>query len=132
VAANWEEEGDPGFVSISGTADPFDFGVFDFHLQTTSPCIDSGGFLTLTTSAGTDSTTLEVEDAGYFTDGNDLVAGDMIQLQGHTTAVMITDVDHSTNTLTLASALSWDAGTGVGPPYFGTSPDQGVHEHEPP
>jgi hypothetical protein len=131
VSDNWEEAGDPGFLSIAGTADPFDFDLFDFHLQATSPCIDSGGFLTWTTSAGTDGTTLVVEDAGYFTDGNGLVEGDMIQLEGQGAAVTVTDVDYATSTLVVATPLSWAAGTGVSLPYFGARPDQGAYEHEP-
>ncbi|MCC7386769.1 MAG: right-handed parallel beta-helix repeat-containing protein [Deltaproteobacteria bacterium] len=128
VADNWEEAGDPGFVSISGTPDPFDFGVFDFHLAPGSPCIDHGGFLTTTTGAGTDATTLVVEDAGYFTDGAGVVAGDMIQLEGQAVAVTITRVDHATNTLTVDAPLTWTTGTGVSQPYAGARPDQGAYE----
>jgi hypothetical protein len=131
VADNWEEAGDPGFVSISGTADPFDFGVFDFHLQAGSPCIDNGGFLTRTTNSGTDSTVLAVEDAGYVADGGGLVEGDMIQLEGQESAVTITGVDYGASTITVDTPLSWAEGTGVGLPYFGAAPDQGAHEREP-
>jgi hypothetical protein len=131
VQGNWEEEGDPGFVSISGTADPFNFSVFDFHLQAGSPCVDTGVFLTRTTGAGTDSTTLAVEQAGYFTDGNGLVEGDMIQLEGQATAVTVSDVDYAANTLTVDTPLSWASGTGVGLPYHGGGPDRGPFEREP-
>jgi len=131
VENNWEEEGDPGFVSISGTADPFDFAVFDFHLQAGSPCVDSGGYLTRTTNDAADGTELSVEEAGYFTDGNALVEGDMIQIEGRERAVTITDVDYETGTITIDTALSWTAGTGVGLPYFGAGPDQGACEREP-
>ena len=129
VSDNWEEEGDPGFVSVSGTPDPTDFTLYDFRLQGSSPCIDGGGFLTVTTSPGTDSTTLEVEDPGYFTDGEGLVSGDMIQLEGQDIAVLVTDVDHAAGTLTLDTPLTWTEGTGVGLPYFGSGPDQGAHEY---
>jgi hypothetical protein len=131
VAGNREEEGDPLFVSTAGTPDPSDFTVYDFHLQSTSHCIDGGGFLTVTTSEGTDSTSLEVEDSGYFTDGEGLVSGDMIQLEGQDTAVLVTAVDHSTSTLTLGTPLTWTEGTGVSLPYSGSGPDQGVHEYTP-
>jgi hypothetical protein len=131
VAGNWEEAGDPAFSSIAGEADPFDFEVFDFHLQAASPCVDNGVFLTHTVGAGADSTVLTVEDAGYFTDGDDLVEGDMIQLEGQAAAVVITDVDYDAGTITVDSPLSWDDGAGVGLPYFGAAPDQGAHEWEP-
>lgn len=129
VSDNWEEEGDPGFVSVSGVADPIDFDVFDFHLQETSPCIDNGGFLTRTTAAGSDATTIAVEDAGYFSDGKGLVEGDLVQLEGQPVALLVTAVDVQANTLTIASPASWEAGIGVSLPYFGAAPDQGVHEH---
>ena len=128
VASNWEEAGDPGFASISGTPDPLDFGVFDFHLQTGSPCIDAGGFLTTTANDGTDATVLVVEDAGYFTDGAGLVEGDMIQLEGQDVAVTITGIDYAAGTLTVDTPLTWSAGTGVSLPYFGARPDQGAYE----
>jgi len=131
VDGNWDEQGDPGFVDISGTADPLDFGVFDFHLQATSPCVDNGAFLTVTTNAGQGSTVLEVEDAGYFTDGWGLVEGDMIQLEGHTQAATITAIDYQARTLTVDAPLDWAVGTGVSLPYFGARPDQGVYEREP-
>jgi hypothetical protein len=128
VATNWEEEGDPGFVSISGTADPFDFGVFDFHLATGSPCIDAGGYLTLTSDDGADATVIGVEDTGYFSDGEGLVGGDMIQLEGQDIAVTVTGVDDDAGTLTVDTPLTWTAGTGVGLPYFGSAPDLGAFE----
>jgi hypothetical protein len=131
VAGNWEEEGDPGFVDISGTADPFDFDVFDFRLQASSPCVDGGVFLTETTNAAQDATVLEVDNAGYFTDGFGLIEGDMIQLEGQDVAVVITGIDYDANTITVDVPLSWEAGTGVGLPYFGSSPDQGMQEHGP-
>ncbi len=131
VAGNWLHEGDPGFVSISGQADPADFGVYDFRLLPTSPCRDNGAYLTRTTNAGSDDTVLEVENAGYFIDGHSVVEGDMIQLEGQSTAVVISSVDYAANTLTLASPLTWEASTGVALPYFGAAPDQGAFERVP-
>jgi hypothetical protein len=128
VADNWEEEGDPGFVSIEGPPDPLDFGVFDFHLRADSPCIDGGGFLTRTANSGTDAAVLLVEDAKYFTDGKGLVEGDMIQLEGQDEAVVLTAVDYAANTLTVDTPLTWVPGTGVSLPYFGARPDQGAYE----
>lgn len=131
VAGNWEEEGDPGFVSISGQPDPFDFEIFDFHLTDGSPCIDHGVFLAQATNAGQDSTALVVDAAGYFTTGNGLMGADMVQLEGHATAVTIATIDYLTNTITLETPLTWAAGTGVAQPYLGSGPDQGAYELEP-
>jgi len=131
VADNWEEEGNPRFADLTGQADPFDFEVFDFHLRADSPCIDNGGFLTKTVGAGVNSTELRVDDAGYFSDGNGVAGGDIIQLEQQSVTVLITAVDCASNTITLATPLSWETGTGVALPYFGLRPDQGAFEAGP-
>lgn len=131
VANNWEHQGDPLFASVSGQPDPADFLAYDFHLQGGSPCLDYGGFLTLATNAGQDSTGLQVENAGYFSDGHGVVEGDMIQLEGQTVAVVITDIDYAAQSITVSAPLTWEVGTGVGLPYLGAAPDQGVYEHAP-
>lgn len=128
VGGNWEEGGDPGFVAAEGVPDPSDFGFYDFHLRAGSPCIDAGEFLTRTTNAGTGATVLAVEDSGYFSDGEGLVAGDLIQLEGQDRAVRVAAVDHAARTLTLAEPLTWTAGTGVALPYAGARPDPGMYE----
>jgi len=128
VADNWEEQGDPGFVDLTGQADPFDFTVFDFHLQPGSDCVDHGGFLTTATNSGDNRTSLQVDDAGYFSDGRGVVAGDIIQFEGQTATATISAIDYGTNTITLQTPLSWQAGTGVSLPYSGEKPDQGAYE----
>jgi hypothetical protein len=128
VAGNREEGGDPGFLGIPATPDPFDLEAFDFRLGSDSPCIDAGVFLTRTVGAGADDTVIAVEDAGYFSDGKGLVAGDMIQLDGSTVVVTVTAVDYDANTIDVDAPLTWAAGTGVALPYAGTAPDQGAHE----
>lgn len=129
LSDNWLEQGDPGFVDLNGPADPFDFSVFDFHLLPDSPCVDNGGFLTLTTNSGNNSTSLQVKDAGYFSDGRGVVAGDIIQLEGQTATAAISAIDYGTNAISLQTPLSWDAGTGVSLPYSGQKPDQGAYEN---
>jgi len=128
VADNWLEEGDPGFVAATGDPDPFDLSALDFRLRADSPCVDRGGFLTEAVEDGQASTTLRVEDAGYFIDGYGIVEPDLIQLEGQTRAVAIAAVDYDTDTLTLAEPLTWSAGDGVSLPYHGARPDQGLHE----
>jgi len=130
VADNWLEQGDPNFVAAIGDPDPFDFTALDFHLQSNSACIDGGGFLTQATNDSQDGTTLQVADAGYFFDGYGIVEPDMIQIEGETAAAPIASVDYATNTITLAEPLNWSAGDGVGLPYHGTQPDQGVYEYQ--
>ena len=129
VAGNWQHAGDPGFLSVSGTPDPADFGSYDFRLHHTSPCIENGEFLTTTTNAGQGATGLEVENAGYFTDGHGVVEGDLIMLEGQFMPAVVIAVDYATNTLTLNTPLTWEAGTGVALAFHGTAPDQGAYEH---
>lgn len=129
VSANRIEPEDPLFVDVSGNPGPFDFDVYDFRLTTSSPCIDGGEFLTVTTGAGQASTTLAVEDAGYFSDGNGVMPGDLIQLEGQITVARIVSIDYGANTLTLDTPLTWQAGTGVAQPYAGARPDPGAFEY---
>jgi hypothetical protein len=104
-------------------------GARDFHLQSASPMIDAGTFLTRTAGAGS-GTSLVVTDASYFMDGFGIPGevGDMVQLQGQSQAARVVRVDYATNTLTLDRSLSWAAGVGVGLPYGGTAPDLGMYE----
>ncbi|MBN1605610.1 MAG: hypothetical protein JW940_03215, partial [Polyangiaceae bacterium] len=119
VANNWLEQGDPRFVAAAGDPDPFDFEALDFRLQADSPCIDHGGFLTVATNDGKDSTTLEVDDADYFFDGYGIVEPDRVQLEGQTRTVAISAVDYLARTITLAEPLTWSSGDGVSLPYRG-------------
>ncbi|MFC1609950.1 MopE-related protein [Myxococcota bacterium] len=129
VANNWEEEGNPGFLTATGDPDPFDFAALELQLADGSPCINNGGFLTQATNAGDNSTDLQVIDAGYFFDGYDIVEPDMIQLEGQTVAVPIDAINYATNHITLAEPLSWNPDDGVSLPYHGVLPDQGIHEY---
>ncbi len=101
----------------------------NFNLQPDSPMIDAGSYLTKTTSAGS-GTTMQVEDAKYFYDGNNIQGeqGDMIQLENGGTA-RITNINYATNTLTLDTSLTWDIGEGVSLKYKGLAPDIGAYEY---
>jgi hypothetical protein len=102
----------------------------DFHLQSGSPLIDAGGFLTTTAETKTESTSMRVQDATYFFDGYGIAGeqGDLVQLQGGTTTARIVSVDYGTNTLTLDRPLSWSAGQGVSLQFGGSAPDVGAFE----
>src|SRR5439155_7051113 len=99
----------------------------NFTLQSTSSAIDAGTFLTTTVGSGS-GTTLTVADAGFFTDGFGLVAGDMIQV-GSNSPVQITSINYGTNAITVARSISWSNGQGVSLPYSGARPDMGAHEN---
>lgn len=137
LANNWLEEGDPKFVNISGTPDPTNKTQFDFHLQSNSPCINKGGFLTTITSSSGSGTSFTVEDAGYFFDGWTMAAniptatisGDIIQLQDQTATATITNVNYSTKTITVNTSLTWTNGQGISLAYGGSAPDIGAYEY---
>jgi len=112
----------PGFIDAAG---------YNFNLSAASPMVDAGAFLTDTAGAGS-GTLMQVVDAGYFYDGFDIPGevGDVIQLDEQTATARIVDIDYSTNTLTLATSLSWSDGQGVSLAYNGSRPDIGAYEFE--
>lgn len=135
-ANNWES-GDPKFVDAvpAKTTDPFNQNYPDFNLQSKSPCIDNGAFLTKTTSSG-NGTRIQVEDAHYFMDGWNFpsymaVTGDKIQIEGQTQTAQIIDVDYGNNILTIDKSLTWSANQGVSLQYNGSAPDLGAFESSP-
>jgi hypothetical protein len=129
VEGNWEEAADPLFKDITSTVDPFDPSVPDFHLQETSPCIDSGVFLTRVVSPDGSGTLFQVEDAGYFINGWGIIEGDLIQLEGSVERARITQVDYNNNTITFDQSLTWTTNSGVSLAYEGTAPDIGAFEY---
>ncbi len=101
----------------------------DFRLQSGSPMIDQGVFLT-TTVSGDSGTTIPVRDAWPFYDGFGIPweTGDLIQLQGQTQTARIVAVSYTANTLTVDRPLTWTAGQGVSLRFAGAAPDIGAFE----
>jgi len=129
----WEANHSEAFKgNLQADPDFVDQGNKDFHLNEGSPMIDSGAFLTFTSSSGTGATDMQVDDAGWFMDGFGIISGDTIQLEGQSTYAIITSIDYTTNTLTLDRALSWEAGLGVCMKYDFTGPDLGAFEYPDP
>lgn len=124
---------DPMFVSTNGLGYVYvDENLPDFRLQSGSPCIDAGVFLaTITSSSGT-GTSFTVDNSLYFSDGNQIVAGDTIQLEGQTATAVITSNDFENGVLTFEPALTWVTGQGVSLSYSGTAPDIGAFEFSDP
>jgi len=92
----------------------------DYHLQSGSPALAAGTHLTTVANSDTGSgTSLIVNDASYFQDGYGLsndystVSPDCIAIGTVSNHVCVTSVNYSTNTLTLASAISRSAGQSV-------------------
>ena len=133
-AGNWDgdAQGDPGFVNAAMTlGDPMDANYPDLNLSANSPCIDSGSSLTTITSASGSGTTFTVSDAGYFMDGWGIsgVNGDDIQIVGTSQKARITEVDYTTNSITVNTSLSWTQNQGIALVYLGSAPDIGAHEY---
>ena len=94
-------------VPVNPTATPDNY---IFLLQSGSPAINAATHLTQANGAGSSSTSLTVDDASYFHDGYGMpsawVTGDEI-IVGTNSAVGITDVNYSTNVITLDAAITW-------------------------
>jgi len=116
----------------------------DYHLQAGSPAIAAGTYLTTIASGDSGSgTSLVVTDASYFQDSYGLsnaystVYPDCIAVATASNFVCVTQVNYTTNTLTLASSISRSAGDGV---YLysksdgtvvltGSAPDMGAYPY---
>ena len=92
-------------------------------MNSNSPDIDSGTFLTQTSSAGS-GTSVSVKDARYFTNGMGMISGDTIMIDANT--VMITAVDYTNNILTIDRSINWNSGDEVSYPCNGASPNKGA------
>ena len=144
VSNNWEtSSGDPQFTNPD-VSNPTSPTLPDLTLQAASGAIDRGSYLTQAKGAGASSLTLIVDDAMYFQDGtwgSDLARGvtlfpDWIAIGKVWNVVRISSIDYSTNTITLASPMSW----GDRAPIWlykksdgaivlvGAAPDFGAHE----
>lgn len=119
----------PQFVNTNGYGDYFRTSSLpNLALQTNSPCIDAGTWLAYVTTASGSGTSMGVDNSLYFSDGNRIVTGDTIQLQGQTNTVTVSSNDWANNTLYLSGSLTWTNGQGVSLAYNGTAPDMGAFE----
>jgi len=133
-------DGNPLFVDTDLTA-PTNAALPNLNLQASSSALDAGSFLTMANGAGTNSSTLVVDDSLYFQDGTwgsslSSVSADHVALSTVANTVQISAINYATHTLTLASAKTWtnnapvwlykdSAGVVV---LSGSAPDMGAHE----
>jgi hypothetical protein len=138
-------DGDPKFVDPD-LSQPTSRTLPDLRLQSSSPAIDGGTYLTQTANSGSDSRTLGVEDALYFQDGtwgSDLARGvtffpDWIAVGSPDNIAEIKSIDYATGMITLASSISWSDGESVWlfkdssgrQVLYGDAPDMGAYEFQ--
>ncbi len=85
----------------------------NLNLQSGSPALRAGGPVTTVAVGDSGSgTSLVVNDAAYFSDGNGIVNADWIRV-GASTTVQISSINYATNTITLASGISRSSGNPV-------------------
>ncbi len=130
VSNNWQNAGNPKFSDITTPYTATTPGKPDFSLQSNSPCIDAGAFLTRVTSSSGSGNSITVADPYFFQSGMGGIQGDWIQLQGQSNTAQITAINGSN--LVLNRSLTWTKGQGVSLPYKGTAPDVGAFEYTPP
>lgn len=117
----------------------------DLTLQSDSPVIDGGTYLTTASGAGSASTTLVVADALFFQDGtwgsdlsrtNDFFP-DWIAIGTVGNTVQIRSINYSNNTITLSLPMTWSTGAPIwlykksdgAVVLSGAAPDYGASEY---
>jgi len=123
----------PSAISGSLTVDPLysDSINRDFTLQSTSPMINAGAFLTtIMSSTANGRTSFIVADSSYFYDGWGIPGetGDTIKTQNGQITI-IQSINYDINTLTVSPAIDIVNGEGLALNYSGSAPDIGAHEY---
>ena len=144
IENNWlSSMADPQFNNPD-LSNPMDLASLpDLSLQSTSPCIGAGSNLAVAVGAGSASTTLVVDNVMYFQDGTwgaDMTHGmtlfpDVIAIGAVSNTVTISSINYSTNTITLASPMTWANGAPIwlyqdssgSRVLYGAAPDLGAH-----
>lgn len=114
---------------IDGNPSFTDFGNNDYTLQTGSPAIDAGGWLTTITQANGSGTSFTVADPYWFYDGWYILGekGDVIKTAGGQTATIIS-INYSAKQIKVDKKINWTNGEGIGLDYQGSRPDIGATE----
>jgi parallel beta-helix repeat protein len=100
----------------------------NFRLQSGSPAIDAGDFLTRTVGSGSGNI-ITVRDASHFTNGLGVAIGDTIKV-GTNIPVAVAEVDYTKQRIRVDKNISWASGDGVSYLYSGSAPDLGAYEYE--
>lgn len=94
-----------------------------------SSYIDAGEYLSLVVKGGY-GTLIMVEDASYFSDGNGVVKGDRIMLEGLGKVLNVVEVDYTIGKIIVDREVKFSEGQGVSLEYNGNLPDLGANESE--
>ncbi|MCK0147211.1 right-handed parallel beta-helix repeat-containing protein [Arenibacter sp. F26102] len=116
-------QGNPQFVQDQPNLKNIDRS--DYELSKDSPCVDAGRFLTYAVGTAHDSA-LKVEDPYFFSDGFDVVEGDMIRVGDQ--EVQVISIDYDTRYLILNKQIKWEDKAPVSLIYKGNAPDIGAVE----
>lgn len=113
-------EANPLFSDLSGR---------DYSLQSDSPAINAGGWLTTITSATGSGRSFKVDDPLWFYDGWNIIGekGDKTKTENGQSAT-ITLINYDTGEITVDKSISWTKGEGIGLHYEGIRPDIGAKE----
>lgn len=128
----------------------------NLNLKSGSPAIDGGTYLTTAHGDNSTSTTLVVHDAKPFQDGtwgsdltravnwtspptSGMIYPDWIAIGTVTNVVQISSIDYATNTITLASPMTWEDDAPIWLykksdgeiVLYGNAPDYGAYEYVP-
>jgi hypothetical protein len=98
---------------------------YNFNTRKDSPARNAGRNLTFANGAGTNSTQLKVDDAGFFHDGYTVISGDTIQIGDNETRTIRT-IDYNNNVLTLDRVASWANNERINLMHAGSAPDIGL------
>ena len=119
---NSKEVSNIGFVNVPDRP-VGEINLFDFNLTSTSPAKKAGTYLTKTLSAGS-GTTVKVNDAYLFCDGNGIVTGDSILIGSNASVIITSVVDKQT--LQINKSISWNLDDHVTLERIGFTPDAGA------
>jgi len=101
----------------------------DLTLNSTSPCVNNGSWLTQTSGTGTSTIWVTLDDASYFMDGYNWTDGDKIFV-GTDTGLTIEQIYYHNNTIRVDSAISWADDEDVSLDwYLGSGIDIGCEEY---
>ena len=124
---------DPG-CSITSNINFVDYDNDVLYLQSNSNALNAGRAIDTVTSASGSGTSFTVNDAGLFVGGTsvkDAMSEEVFDtiIVGSNSAVKITNIDTGTDTVTVASSISWNNGDGIVLHHQGSNPDIGAFEY---